>query len=135
MCRRAYHPHWKKQYAKKWLKHKFASAWNQAPVNVKEYDDQYLLLLYAAGYAKSDFQVSLKDHTLVITVKKASHEQEDGWHWRRQEFHAGAFEREFELNEKVNKAEITAKYEEGILTVTLPKLEGFETQRQDIDID
>ena len=134
MCNRAYHSHWRKQQAKKWFKHKFASAWNQPAVNVKEFDDKYELLVYASGYTKGDFQVSLKDNTLVVGVKQKAQAEGENWHWRRQEFRAQGFERQFELNDKVDKEAIGAKYEEGILHVTLPKKEGHETSRQDIDI-
>ena len=44
------------------------------------------------------------------------------------------FVREFELSEKIDQDGISAKYEEGILKVTLPKLPGFETVRKDIGI-
>lgn len=135
MCSRAYHSHWKKEQAKKWMKKRFAHLWNHPPVNVKEYSDRYELLLYASGYEKSDFHVSLKNNTLVITVNKTSLEQEgDDWTWRRQEFKADAFERHFELSEKVDKEAISAKYHDGVLTVSIPLLEGFESVKQDIDI-
>ena len=38
------------------MKHMFANAWGYPPVNVEELDDRYEILLYAAGYAKSDFK-------------------------------------------------------------------------------
>jgi len=135
MCGRAsHHSHWRRKQAKRWWKHKFASMWHQPAVNVKEYDHQYELLVYASGYAKSDFQVSIRDHTLIIKAKHRDVAEGENWHWRRQEFQAQGFERQFELNEKVDRDAIEAKYEEGILVIKLPKLEGFETSRQDIDI-
>ena len=106
--------------------------WNTPPVNVKEHDDSYELYVYAAGYTKEDFQVNLKDNTLVIAIENK--DVVDSPNWRRQEFYAQGFERHFELNEKIDKEAISAKYENGVLTLTLPKLDGFETFRKDIEI-
>ena len=133
MCYRSmHHPHWKKHYAKHWGTHHRYS--NIPPVNVKETDTNYQILVYAAGYQKADFQVSIEDESLVISVAKGAGEHLNDTDWRRQEFKAGAFERQFELNEKVDKSNVEATYQDGILTITLPKLPGFETIRQDIQI-
>jgi HSP20 family molecular chaperone IbpA len=45
-----------------------------------------------------------------------------------------SFERKFELNDKIDKTAIAANYENGILIVSLPKLEGHEIERQAIEI-
>ena len=140
MCyKSAYHPHWGKHHhrhhrhhaKKRYWKNKF-TAWAYPPVNVEEEDEQYLIRLYAAGYQKDDFQVAVEDDILVIKVQKEEQPQQD-FH-KRWAFVPGNFERHFELNDKINKESINAKYEEGVLTITLPKLEGKETFRQDIDI-
>jgi HSP20 family protein len=117
------------------MKNMFANAWGYPPVNVEEFDDRYEIKLYAAGYAKSDFKVNLKDDTLTIAVERPENEWTDWANLDWQKFTPGGFERRFKLNEKIDKASITAKYEEGVLTVTLQKLPGFETSRQDIEVD
>ena len=108
--------------------------WGYPPTNVEELDDRYEIRLFAAGYDKSDFQVGLEDNTLVISVNKAQDEEYEPWSSRRRGFVPGNFERHYSMNEKINKEAITAKYQDGVLVVELPKLEGFETVRQDIDI-
>ena len=133
MCYKSmHHPHWKKHYAKHWRAH--LKHGQIPPVNVKETDTNYQILVYAAGYQKADFQVSIEDETLVISVAKDAGVHLNKEEWRRQEFSAGAFERQFELNEKIDKSNVQAAYQEGVLTITLPKLPGFETIRQDIQI-
>ena len=52
------------------MKHMFANAWGYPPVNVDELDDRYEIQFYAAGYAKSDFQINLNDDTLTVAVEK-----------------------------------------------------------------
>lgn len=139
MCgRTAYHSHWGRHHrhrhggGKHW-KRKFAQ-WGYPPVNVEELDDHYRVTLYAAGYEKSDFQVKLQGDVLIIAVDKPENGSAPFMGWGRFEFQPGNFRKEFELNDKVDIDKISAKYEEGILTVTLPKREGFETVRKDIGI-
>ena len=129
--RRSHHKH----HAKRWMKHMFANAFGYPPVNVEELDDHYEILLYAAGYEKSDFKVSLKDDTLTVIVEKPESDWADWVDWDQLKFRPGGFERRFKLNEKIDKASITAKYEEGILKISLKKLPGFETSRQDIEVN
>lgn len=130
---RAHHPRWGHGSRHKHFKSRyFGAAWNNPPVNVKELEDCYEVYVYAAGYTKEDFQVKLSDNTLLIAVE--NQDTVDSPNWRRQEFFASGFERRFELNEKIDKEAINAKYKEGVLIVTLPKLAGFETTNQDIAV-
>lgn len=138
MCHgKAYHHKWghhpRHHFAKKGKhfrhRHPF---WNTPPANVQELDDRYELFIYAAGYAKGDFEVQLRDDLLIVTAANKEGELVESGNWRRREFRASGFERYFELNEKIDREAISAKYEEGILKVTLPKLAGMETQSQDV---
>ena len=114
----------------------FANAWGYPPVNVEELDDRYEILFYAAGYAKTDFKVNLNDDTLTIAVNKPENDWSADWDTRgRKQFTPGSFERRFVLNEKIDQASITAKYEEGILKITLQKKPGYERSRQDIEVE
>ncbi len=112
-------------------KEKFAASFKNPPANVRELDDKYELYLFAPGYEKSDFIIAVADQTLSITVKEKA--QEEG-SWKRLEYTYKGFVRQFELNEKVDKEAITAKYENGVLIISLTKLEGFETSRKEIEI-
>ncbi len=138
----AQHPryHFKRKF-KKMMAHKFAEHHGRRhgrgrfpKINVQELDDRYELFVYAAGYSKSDFKIHLSDNTLTIAVDKIANDLAD-YDWRRQEFRPRKFERQFELNDKIDKASIAAKYEDGVLKVTLAKLEGFERARREVEID
>ena len=71
---------------------KFNAAFNQPPVNVRETDNSYELFLYAAGYEKSDFVISVTDKILTIKVEN---KQDTESTWKRQEFKANGFTRQF----------------------------------------
>lgn len=111
------------------------SAWSYPPVNVEELDDCYEIQLFAAGYVKGDFKISLEGNTMRIAVEKPDNEESEKRYSRQLQFKPGNFERYFELNDKIDTEAIVAKYEEGVLKVTLPKLAGSETTRQNIDVN
>jgi len=139
MCyKTAYHPrrarHQRKQEAKKWFRERMANAFHYPPVNVEELEDKYQIYVYAAGYAKGDFKINLTDNVLTISVENSTTETVESTNWKSREFRAESFERNFELNDKIDKESITAKYEDGILKITLAKLPGFETVKTEIDI-
>jgi HSP20 family protein len=119
---------------KHFMKHKMRSFSETPPANVEELDDKYILSIYAPGFDKSDFEIRIKDDTLIIMGKVTIPESEDPHRWRRREFIATPFERYFQLNEKVDKQGIHAKYEDGLLTIELPKLENFISESQQIEI-
>lgn len=116
---------------KKAWKEKFATSFNSPPANVRELDDKYELHLFAPGLEKSDFIIALMDQVLSITVKEKT---EENGTWKRLEYSLNGFVRKFELSEKVDKTAIEAKYENGVLIVSLAKMEGFETVRKEIEI-
>ena len=120
---------------KKHLKNKMRAHMAVPPVNVEEFDDKYELSVFAAGYSKKDFDVKLQNEMLTISAKSLDKQETEGGNWRRKEFQADGFERQFILNEKVDKEAIDAKYEDGILKVSLKKLAGFETSRSEIEVN
>jgi HSP20 family protein len=118
--------------------HKFQKKYGDhrqvTPANVEEFDDRYVLHVAAPGLDKADFLVSIKDETLVIKATKASKEDHER-RWRRREFNSDAIERYFQLSEKIDKNAISATYQDGVLQVSLPKLEGHETVRHQIEVE
>ncbi len=133
----AHHPkHHFKRKLRKMMEHKMTRGRHLRfpKVNVQELDNRYELFVYAAGYAKEDFKVDLIDDTLIIAANSKA-EIESNYNWRRQEFRPSKFERQFELNDKIDKDTIEAKYEDGILKVTFAKKEGFETVRKEVKIN
>jgi HSP20 family protein len=100
---------------------------NEAPVfahtqvraNVKEENEAYYISLAVPGLKKSDIQLNLDSD--ILTVSHRSDEAEVSQVFSRREFDYSNFEKTFRLPESVKTDAITAKYEDGILNVTLPK--------------
>jgi len=146
MCKRAaYHQkgnhhqdrynHWMAGKRRRWEKRrKFQGGQNHPAVNIQEYDDKYELFLSAPGLSKEEIKVSLKDNFLIISAERKEFELGEKARWMKYEFTPGGFKREFELSEKVDLENISAKYEGGILIMTFPKFESSVTSRHEINI-
>lgn len=121
--------HWNKIFADD------KGAYSFVPVNIKETDAAYELHVIAPGLNKEDFKVNLDKDILSISFehKDEQKEQEEG-KWLRSEYHFRSFKRSFTLNEKVNAEGISAKYNDGVLFITLPKKEAAEPKSQQISV-
>lgn len=96
---------------------------NIPAVNVLEENDKYILELAAPGLKKSDFKINLDNQMLTIYSEKKEEKQKNKKNYSRHEFSYHSFSRSFSLPDDIEEDKITAKYENGILTVELPKKE------------
>lgn len=103
-----------------------------APVNtvmktdVKETDQAYELDIDLPGYKKEDVKAELKDGYMTITASRNTsndEKDENGKYIRRERF-MGTCSRSFYVGDVVTEEDITAKFEDGILKVTVPKKEA-----------
>ena len=98
-------------------------------VNVKEDEKSYVMELAAPGIKKEYCRVSINDEgNLTIAIEnKQEHKHEDKHHhYLRREFSYSNYEQNYMLPDDVEKDKISAKVEDGILTVVLPKVEKEE---------
>lgn len=96
---------------------------NVMRTDVKETDQGYEIDMDLPGFKKEDVKVQLKDDYLTIqAVKDANSDQKDsdGKYIRRERFN-GSVSRSFYVGNKVTEEDIHAKFEDGILKLTLPK--------------
>jgi HSP20 family protein len=94
-------------------------------VNILEKDDSFLVEMAAPGMEKKDFKVELDNNLLSIMSEKKdekSGNSEDNY--TRQEFSYQSFQRTFTLpKDVVDSDKINARYENGVLRLTIPKKE------------
>lgn len=105
-----------------------------ALVNVKESGDSFDLELAAPGMSRDDFKINLDNRVLTISTEKKSENEDKDDGYLRKEFGHYSFSRSFTLPDTVNEDEISAKYEEGILHVNLPKREEIVVKPKQIEI-
>ena len=94
-------------------------------INVKESDKAYTVELAAPGMKKEDFNVHIDDEgNLVVKLEsKQDHKEEDkNTRYLRREFSYTKFEQTLILPDDVKKDAISAKVDNGVLTVELPKV-------------
>lgn len=92
-------------------------------VNVIEHDNNFVVEMAIPGLKKSDFDISLDNQILTISAETKSEKEDDGKNYTRREFGYSSFRRTFKLPKTVETEKISAKYNEGILKVELPKRE------------
>jgi HSP20 family protein len=107
---------------------------NFPPVNIVENTNAYQLEVAAPGLEKTDFNVKLDGNILTISTDKKEVVKSETEKIIRKEFTNKAFKRSFTLDEKIDAAAIEAKYENGILTFTLPKKEIAKAASKEITI-
>ncbi|WP_277265399.1 Hsp20/alpha crystallin family protein [Prevotella corporis] len=93
-------------------------------INVLESDKEYTVELAAPGLCRDDFEVNIdNDGDLTIKMEKKVSEKEQKAHYLRREFAYSKYEQTLILPEDVDKEKIGAKMSDGVLNITLPKLE------------
>ena len=99
------------------------NAKNLMKTDVRETDNTYELDIDLPGFKKDEVQLDLKDGYLTISAAKGlDKDQEDKkGKYIRQERYAGACSRSFFVGEGIEPREVSAKFEDGILRVSLPK--------------
>ena len=109
-----------------WGTSNFSGAGTTLPaVNVKETADTFEVEMAAPGMNKEDFKVELNNNVLTISSeRKHEHEEKDGEKYSRKEFSYQSFQRSFTLaKEAVDADNIQARYENGVLKLSIPKRE------------
>jgi HSP20 family protein len=91
-------------------------------VNIFEDDDQYQIELAAAGLNKEDFRIEFENGKL--TVSSLESEEKESKNYKQREFNYAGFSRTFVVpKQKVDEGNISAAYENGVLSILLPKRE------------
>jgi HSP20 family protein len=96
-------------------------SFNSPAVDVLENDTAFELTAELPGIGAKDIDVSVKDGNLVIKGEKKSEKEEKSKDYYLQERHYGSFERILPMPEGVDPSAIEARYNDGVLTVTMPK--------------
>ena len=104
------------------------------PVNIQEKPAAYYLQLAVPGFEKTDFNIKLENNLLTISAAKKEETKDDTAKGIRNEFSVKTFKRSFTVDEKIDSTNINAKYENGILSVELPKKEQEKAVVKEIAI-
>ncbi|MGB5981944.1 MAG: Hsp20/alpha crystallin family protein [Nonlabens sp.] len=92
-------------------------------VNVVDFENKFQLEMSIPGFSKEEVAIELDNDLLTISSNIEKKDQEETERFTRREFTKRSFKRSFNIPESVNLDDIDAGYENGILTITLPKKE------------
>ncbi len=90
--------------------------------DIKENDKEYELTIELPGYKKENVNAELKDGYLIINATNEKNEEEkDEKGYIRKERYYGSCQRSFFVGKNLKEEDIKAKYDNGVLTLTVPK--------------
>lgn len=113
-----------------WGNNNFSASRTTLPsVNIKELEKAFEVEVAAPGMKKEDFSITLDGNMLTIASSKDEQQEEKDGKYTRREFSYQSFQRSFELSKDVVDDEnIEARYENGVLRLTIPKKESALAQ-------
>lgn len=108
-----------------WSNRNFSNTNTTLPsVNIRDNADAFTVEVAAPGLEKGDFKIELNHNLLTISSEKeVKNETKEGEVFTKREFSYQSFTRSFTLPQIANSDKIEAVYENGILTVSIPKRE------------
>lgn len=101
-------------------------ATNLMKTDIKEHDDHYEVDIDLPGFKKEELSLELKDGYLVVSAAKGFSKEEKEKRtgkFVRQERYEGSMSRSFYVGETMKQEDIHAKYENGVLRLSIPKAE------------
>lgn len=105
----------------------------QIKVDVKEGRDAYTVLAEIPGVSRDDIHVGVDGGVITISTEVKQHDQTREDKALRSERYYGSVARSFQLPSEVDTTGCKAKYENGVLTLTLPKRAASSTKRVTVD--
>lgn len=90
-------------------------------IDARETPAAYLITANLPGVEKQALQIEVEDRTVTITASTATTEDEQQNAWVRRERYEGNLKRQFRLTQEIDAEAVTAKLENGVLQLTLPK--------------
>jgi len=106
-----------------------------APVNISETDKELIVRAELPGFKKDEIRLTVTKDTFELSAEKRHEEMERGETFYRREAERKAVHRAFTLPVAVDAERASAKLEEGVLTVTMPKLEVEKRKKKAVEIE
>ena len=104
-------------------------------VNISEDEKSFMVDVVSPGFKKDDFKIKVDDDMLTISAEAKNESSEERKEYSRREYSYSSFTRSFRLPDNAKEDEISAKYNEGILHITIPKTNQEQKTTKEINID
>lgn len=103
-------------------------------VDIAATEAQYTISVELPGMKEKDINVELSGDTLTISAKKEQEAKEEGKTFYRMERSCGSFQRVLHLPDDADNAGLKASYDQGVLTINVPRIKKPETETKKIKI-
>ena len=107
---------------------------NAIPVDISENDNAFILNADFPGFDKKDVNLTIEEGVLTLSANRELDNKSNDGAYRIRERRAGSFSRSFTLPENVVADDISAKFKNGTLSVTIPKAEEVKPDVRQIKI-
>ncbi|MEM7813823.1 MAG: Hsp20/alpha crystallin family protein [Candidatus Aenigmatarchaeota archaeon] len=114
---------------------RIARAFEEIPVNISETDKELIVRAELPGFKKDEIKLTVTEDTFELSAEKKREEVERGETFYRKEAERKSVHRAFTLPVAVDADRVSAKLEEGVLTVIMPKLEVERKKKKVVEID
>lgn len=111
----------------------YGTFWGPA-VDIVEQDDAYIVEAELPGLTKNDVKISIEGNILTIRGEKRQEKKSEERNYHRTERVYGSFTRSFTLPSSVKTDKIEAHYQNGVLTITLPKVEEAKPKAIEVNV-
>ena len=98
-------------------------------VNVKETDKAYEIEIANPGFGKEDTNIKIKDHVIYVEMNletETKDEDEKDHKYHVKQWKKSSYQESWNIPENVDEEQISAKHNDGVLTIILPKKEVFD---------
>ncbi len=103
-------------------------------VDIEEDKDNYIVRAELPGFRKEDITISVRGSRLALSGERAYESEDKGKTYHRIERSYGKFVRHINLPNEIDESKVKATYQDGILTVILPKPEAARPREVQIEI-
>ncbi|MEQ9466152.1 MAG: Hsp20/alpha crystallin family protein [Ekhidna sp.] len=99
-------------------------------VDIAETEKEFEIQLHVPGMKKGDFNIDLNDDQITVSGERKFENEKKEKNFHSVESYYGTFNRTFYLPDVINKEKVDASYQDGVLTIVLPKDEKKSTKKQ-----
>lgn len=113
----------------------WASEFEPMAIDLLEHEEAFVATVDLPGFERDDVSIEVTDHTLQIEAEREESLEEESAQYLRRERHQESARRSIQLPGDVDKENVKATMKNGVLTITLPKLDVEESQKIEIEIE
>jgi HSP20 family protein len=109
-----------------------SSQFEPMAVDLVEHDDEFVASVDLPGFDREDVSIEVTDHTLRISAEREEETAEEDTRYLRHERHHASAGRSIRLPEEVDRDAVSARMQNGVLTITLPRIEAEAAKKIEI---